>query len=92
MLSYSKLTNLIKLRETTKASWLECAQAIFQARYAVCPPIVGGNRRVSFNELCVLSTFLFYARPDANPKPMMKHYRRFNLRIHRYRPIILVPI
>jgi len=27
-----KLTNLIKLRETTKASWLECALAIFQAR------------------------------------------------------------
>ncbi|CAF3672408.1 unnamed protein product [Rotaria socialis] len=27
-----KLTNLIKLRETTKVSWLECALAIFQAR------------------------------------------------------------
>jgi hypothetical protein len=27
-----KLTNLIKLRETTKASWLECSQAIFRTR------------------------------------------------------------
>ncbi|UJR21156.1 hypothetical protein I4U23_024255 [Adineta vaga] len=27
-----KLTNMIKLRETTKASWLECALSIFQAR------------------------------------------------------------
>ncbi|CAF3404982.1 unnamed protein product [Rotaria sp. Silwood1] len=27
-----KLTNLIKIRETTKVSWLECALAIFQAR------------------------------------------------------------
>jgi hypothetical protein len=81
-----KLTNLIKLRETTKASWLECSQAIFRTRYAVYD-----DQRVSFNELCVLSTFLFYTCPDANPKPMMKHYRRFNLRIHRYQTIILVP-
>ncbi|CAF1140966.1 unnamed protein product [Adineta steineri] len=32
-----KLTNLIKLRETTKASWLECALAIFQARNNLTP-------------------------------------------------------
>jgi hypothetical protein len=61
-----KLTNLIKLREIRKTSLLECALAVFQARYAVRPPVVGGNRRVSFRELCVLSAFLFYTRPDVN--------------------------
>jgi hypothetical protein len=74
----SKLTSLIKLRETTKASWLECALSIFQARYAACPPL-GGNRRASLSELCVLSAFLFYARPDVNRSLMMKH----QLRRHR---------
>jgi hypothetical protein len=73
-----KLTSLIKLRETTKASWLECALSIFQARYAACPPL-GGNRRASLSELCVLSAFLFYARPDVNRSLMMKH----QLRRHR---------
>jgi hypothetical protein len=67
-----KLTSLIKLREVTKASWLECALSIFQARYASCPPF-GDNRRVSRSELCVLSTFLFYDRPDVNQSRMMKH-------------------
>lgn len=74
----SKLTSLIKLRETTKASWLECALSIFQARYAACPPL-GGNRRVSLCELCVLSAFLFYDRPDVKPSRMMK----YQLRRHR---------
>jgi hypothetical protein len=81
----SKLTNLIKLRETTKTSWLECALAIFQARYAACPPVVGGNRRVSLCELCVLSAFLFYARPDVNRNRMMKQPR-----LHRCRRIIVI--
>lgn len=95
----SKLTNLIKLRETTKASWLECALSIFQARYAACP--LGGNRRVSFSELCVLSAFLFYDRPDASRSPMMKHQRQRRRPTHHThcRPIttdtliiMLVPI
>jgi len=77
----SKLTSLIKLRETTKASWLECALSIFQARYAACPPL-GGNRRVSISELCVLSAFLFYARPDVNRSLMMKHQQRHHRPTH----------
>jgi len=68
----SKLTNLIKLRETTKTSWLECALSIFQARYAASPPL-GGNRRVSLSELCVLSAFLFYVRPDVKSSQMRIH-------------------
>lgn len=35
MIFHRKLTNFIKLRETTKASWLECAQAIFQTRFVL---------------------------------------------------------
>jgi hypothetical protein len=84
-----KLTNSIKLRETTKASLLECALAIFQARYAACPPVVGGNRRVSLSELCVLSAFLFYARPDVNRNRMMKHQLRYNRRPSHCQPIMI---
>jgi hypothetical protein len=86
----SKLTSLIKLRETSKASVLECALSIFQARYAACP-LMGGNRRVSLSELCVLSAFLFYDRPVANRSQMMKQqlqHQRFP-RLSHCRPITI---
>ena len=88
--SNSKLTSMIKIRETTKASLLECVLSIFQARYAACPPL-GGNRRVSINELCVLSPFLFYARPGVNRNPMMKHQLRYHrpIRLSHCRQIMI---